>query len=75
MLHGSEDVIVPMTQCEAMKKVLEQCGNRAWIKVFEGREHAWFNQSEELYEVLDTIRNFIIMRENEVLHYGTEATG
>lgn len=70
MLHGSDDKVVPLSQCKAMQEKLERNGNRVWLEIFEGKEHAWFNQQEEAYEVLECIKKFIIIRKNEVLRNG-----
>ncbi|WP_252198033.1 alpha/beta hydrolase [Clostridium sp. MCC353] len=59
LLHGSEDSIVPLQQCEAMKRAAEQEQGRVKIRLFEGRGHAWFNEPGNLYEVLKEIKNYI----------------
>ncbi|MBS6645614.1 MAG: alpha/beta hydrolase [Clostridiaceae bacterium] len=59
LLHGSEDTVVPLEQCEAMKRAAEREQGRAEIRVFPGKAHAWFNEPGNLYEVLNEIRDYI----------------
>ena len=59
LLHGSEDSIVPLQQCMAMKRTAEREQGRVKISLFEGRGHAWFNEPENLYEVLEEIKDYI----------------
>jgi len=70
MLHGSEDRIVPLQQCVDMKQSMEEAGGRAWIRSFEEKGHGWFNQAENLYEVLEKIREFVQFRRMEVRKNG-----
>lgn len=59
LLHGSQDSVVPLKQCQAMKRAAEQAQGNVRIQVFEGMGHAWFNEPQNLYEVLCAIRNYI----------------
>lgn len=59
LLHGSEDVLVPLKQCEEMKDVAERERGRARIRIFEGKPHAWFNEPQNLYEVLVEIKKYV----------------
>ncbi|PNV60990.1 hypothetical protein C0033_16230 [Clostridium sp. chh4-2] len=68
LLHGSEDSIVPWQQCESMKHAAEQEQGRVKICIFEGREHAWFNEPQNLYEVLCEIINYIKETEDKVFN-------
>lgn len=70
MLHGSEDSVVSPTQCEEMKRRLEANGSSADIKIFKGQQHAWFNEQENLYEVLAEIKAFMENSGNEVSSHG-----
>ncbi len=70
MLHGSRDEIVPLQQCVDMKQSMETAGGRAWIRSFEDKGHGWFNEAENLYEVLETIEEFVRFRKMEVRKNG-----
>lgn len=66
MLHGSSDDIVLPGQCIQMKKRLEEAGSYGDVRIFAGKEHAWFNEAKEQYPVLLEIKTFIDSRRKEV---------
>lgn len=70
LLHGGKDRIVPVSQAKRMKRALTKAGSRVWLYCFKDREHAWFNEPEQQYEVLRVMEKFITFRRNEVLRNG-----
>lgn len=75
MLHGSGDRVVLPEQCSRMKQRLEAAGSHGAVRIFAGKEHAWFNEAREQYPVLVEIKKFIDLRRKEVLGDGIDQAG
>lgn len=66
LLHGSQDEVIALEQCERVKQRAENLGGSVQIHSFDGRGHAWFNEPECLYQVLITVKEILEAVKGEV---------
>lgn len=59
LMHGTEDIIVPARQSEAMERALKKAGKPVRYIAFEGNGHSHWGIEDEIRQVEETIAFFM----------------
>jgi acetyl esterase/lipase len=62
LLHGTRDACVPHTQAAAYAERLRAAGVHVEVELYEGAEHAWFNEEPARSATCERLERFLVER-------------